>query len=153
MKTLHHVIVLAVSTAALGVLSLAACGGGGGAAPAAKEEAKSASTEVTPALLEQGAKVYKANCVPCHGPLGKGDGPSAATLNPKPRDHSNRAYMDGLTDDQIATTVVQGGAAKGYPNMPSHPHIKGQDLVALVAHVRTLSRGADGVSQVQVAAK
>ena len=61
--------------------------------------------------------------------------------------------MDGLTDDQIATTVVQGGAAKGYPNMPSHPHIKGQDLVALVAHVRTLSRGVNGVSEVTTPAE
>jgi hypothetical protein len=61
--------------------------------------------------------------------------------------------MDGLSDEQIAATIVQGGAPRGYPNMPSNPHIRGEDLVALVAHVRTLSRGAEGVKQVEIAAK
>jgi mono/diheme cytochrome c family protein len=145
MNTRHHALVLGLLAAVVLALWLAACGGGQG--PAASNE-----TKVTPALLAQGDTVYKANCIPCHGPLGKGDGPSAAALNPKPRDHTNRQYMDGLTDEQIANTVVHGGAPK-YPNMPSHPHIKGQDLVALVAKVRTLSRGVDGVTQVQLAAK
>ena len=135
-------------------VSLAACGGGSGDQPstAEPEPAAAPSTQVTAALLERGAGVYKANCVPCHGPLGKGDGPSAAALDPKPRDHSNRVYMDQLTDQQIANTIVQGGAPK-YPNMPSHPHLRGEDLVAIVAHVRTLGRGPDQVSTVDLPAK
>ena len=103
---------------------------------------------VTQEVLEQGEGVYRINCVACHGPEGKGDGPSAATLDPKPRDHSNREYMDKLTDQEIADTIVQGGAPRGYPNMPSNPHIKGDDLASLVAFVRTLGRGPDGVSEV-----
>jgi mono/diheme cytochrome c family protein len=90
-------------------------------------------------LLASGQNTYKLNCVPCHGPLGKGDGPSAAGLNPKPRDHSNREYMSRLTDDMIAETVKMGGAIRGYPNMPSSPHIKGQEMAGLVAFVRRLS--------------
>jgi mono/diheme cytochrome c family protein len=128
---------------------LAACGGGGDAGTASAPP-EPAPTMVTAAMLSRGGEVYKVNCVACHGPLGKGDGPSAATLDPKPRDHSNRAYMDGLADQQIADTIVQGGAPRGYPNMPSNPHIKGDDLAALVAHVRTLSRGPDGVKMVDL---
>jgi mono/diheme cytochrome c family protein len=150
--TLHRRFVAGVFAVLSVVVSLAACGGGNKAAPGAAEPAAAANTKVTAAILDRGAGVYKANCVPCHGPLGKGDGPSAATLNPKPRDHSNREYMDTLTDEQIATTVVNGGAPK-YPNMPSHPHIKGEDLVAVVAHVRTLSRGSAEVMTVDLAAK
>ena len=138
-------------TAVLMTASLLACGGGGGdeGSGGGGAPASPPTTEVTSALLERGVGIYKANCVPCHGPLGKGDGPSAAMLNPKPRDHSNRAYMDTLTDQQIAATIVSGGAPK-YPNMPSHPHIKGTDLAAIVAHVRTLSRGGDQVSVVDI---
>ena len=80
------------------------------------------------------------NCVPCHGPGGKGDGPSAATLNPPPRDHTSSELMDNLTDKKIGQTVQQGGIISGYPNMPSSPHLRGEDLVALVAFVRSLHR-------------
>jgi mono/diheme cytochrome c family protein len=146
-----HFIAAPLAAASL-VAALAACGGDSGEQSAAAEAAGPRPTVVTAGLLERGAGVYKVNCIACHGPLGKGDGPSAATLDPKPRDHSNRAYMDGLSDEQIAATIVQGGAPRGYPNMPSNPHIKGEDLVALVAHVRTLSRGHDGVSEVLLAA-
>jgi mono/diheme cytochrome c family protein len=90
-------------------------------------------------MLAKGQNTYKLNCVPCHGPLGKGDGPSAAGLNPPPRDHSNKEYMARLTDDMIAQTVQMGGAIRGYPNMPSSPHIRGEDMVALIAFVRRLS--------------
>jgi mono/diheme cytochrome c family protein len=152
MRTLRQATLRTVSTALLGAW-VAACGGDRAAPPAAEAEPeKPTSTAVTPALLEKGSNVYKANCIPCHGPLGKGDGPSAFSLNPKPRDHTNREYMDGVSDEQIAATVVQGGAPRGYPNMPSHPHIKGEDLVGLVAHVRTLSHGVDGVEEVALVA-
>ena len=131
-------------------LSLAGCGGGsGGNEKSAAAPASPPTTEVTAALLDRGAVIYKQNCVPCHGPIGKGDGPSAAMLDPKPRDHSNRTYMDTLTDQQIGATIVAGGAPK-YPNMPSHPHIKGTDLAAIVAHVRTLSRGGEPVTIVDL---
>ena len=79
---------------------------------------------------EAGEPVYQANCVPCHGPEGKGDGPSAASLNPKPRNHSDSALMDKLTDKKIAETVQMGGIISGYPNMPASPHIRGEELVA-----------------------
>src|SRR3990172_2513650 len=117
---------------------LFACGGGGGGEKAEEPEGPKVF-EITDSLLATGQNTYKLNCVPCHGPLGKGDGPSAAGLNPKPRDHSNREYMTRLTDDMIAETVKMGGVIRGYPNMPSSPHIKGDEMAALVAFVRRLS--------------
>src|SRR6266536_3547615 len=30
--------------------------------------------------IAEGKKLYTMNCLPCHGPAGKGDGPSAGTL-------------------------------------------------------------------------
>ena len=94
---------------------------------------------VTPEVLAKGRSIYKANCVPCHGESGKGDGPGAGVLKPPPRDHTDYTYMSTLTDKNIADVIRMGGAIKGRPLMPSHPQINGADLDALVAYVRSLS--------------
>ena len=133
MRTTICTLLLATPT-----VLLIACGGGGGEKKAEEPEGPKAY-EITDTLLTTGQHTYKLNCVPCHGPMGKGDGPSAAGLNPKPRDHSNKEYMARLTDEMIAETVRMGGIIRGYPNMPSSPHIKGEEMVALVAFVRRLS--------------
>jgi mono/diheme cytochrome c family protein len=130
-------------TAYIVAFSLAAalisgCGSGGGGEdePAAPDGPTPFS--INEEILARGQQTYKLNCVPCHGPQGKGDGPSAAGLNPPPRDHSNTEYMERLTDDMIAETVRMGGVIRGYPNMPSSPHIRGDEMVALIAFVRSL---------------
>ena len=107
----------------------------GGDKPAAKAE-----SAVTHEMLEEGEEIYEANCIACHGEKGKGDGPASGVLKPPPRDHTDRAYMDTLTDDDLKKVIVMGGAIKGRPLMPSHPQIRGKDLDALVGYVRSLSR-------------
>jgi Cu-processing system permease protein len=128
-------------------LPLAACQGNAasGTTTTALEE-KPQTVVVTAAMLARGAATYKLNCVPCHGAQGRGDGPAAANLDPKPRNHTDRAYMDGLSDPQLATTIRFGGLPKGMPQMPSHPHIDDEELSALVAFVRSLSRGQEAVA-------
>lgn len=51
--------------------------------------------------IEEGREVYQANCLSCHGPAGRGDGPAAAALDPPPADlrthvplHSDQALFD-----------------------------------------------------------
>lgn len=111
-------------------------------APDAAGGKSTASAAVTPAMLEQGKTLYKANCVACHGESGKGDGPAAGVLKPPPRDHTDRAYMSKLSDKEIADIIKMGGAIKGKPLMPSHPQFKEHELTALVAYVRSLSEPA-----------
>ena len=117
---------------------------------ATEDDDDDGEAHVDAAMLERGHEVYVQNCAPCHGATGKGDGTAAASLDPKPRDHTNRAYMDTLSDASIAEVVKIGGALRGFPNMPSHPHLVGEDMVALVAFVRSLSRGADAVREVEL---
>lgn len=68
-------------------------------------------TEVT----EVGKDTYKKYCSPCHGEEGKGDGPLARSLLPKPRDFSRGAYKFRTTpsgslptDEDIYRTIFYG---------------------------------------------
>lgn len=107
----------------------------------AKAAAAATTPAVTPAMLEQGRAFYTANCAACHGDGGKGDGPGASVLKPPPRDHTDPAYMNTMTDKALADVIVMGGAIKGKPLMPSHPQLRGAELDAVVAFVRSLSAG------------
>lgn len=131
----------------LAVLALAACG----PAPEAGPEpapAEPPAPVVTAAMLERGHTLYVDNCVPCHGAGGRGDGPSSAHLEPKPRDHTDRAYMKTLSDEDLAATIRNGGVLTGMPQMPSHPHIQGEDMDALLAFVRSLSEPSAEVARI-----
>ncbi len=68
--------------------------------------------------LARGQKVYEANCVPCHGPTGRGDGPLAAGLTPPPADfkvhmgagHSDAQLFDWLTNGIQDTAMPAWGS-------------------------------------------
>jgi mono/diheme cytochrome c family protein len=84
--------------------------------------------------------LFKTRCAVCHGEDGKGDGPGAAALNPKPRNYSDAAWQDSVTDEQIHKTIVFGGAAVGKsPIMPGNPDLEAKSAVVdeLVKHVRS----------------
>jgi mono/diheme cytochrome c family protein len=118
-----------------------ACASEPGSPESTAEKKAAAPAKITPATLQRGRDIYKANCVACHGESGKGDGPGAGVLKPPPRDHTDREYMIKLSDKEIADTIQMGGAIKGKPLMPSHPQLRGDDLAAIVAYVRSLSEG------------
>ena len=76
----------------------------------------------------------------CHGADGKGSGPAAAALNPKPRDWTNAKWQKSVTDDHIAKVIVEGGQAVGLsPLMAANPDLQGKDAVVaeLVKMVRS----------------
>jgi mono/diheme cytochrome c family protein len=71
-----------------------------------------------PSNLAAGSQIYVQNCAVCHGSGGKGDGPSAAALNPKPFDltvHS-RLHSEGelywWVTNGIAGTAMPGWQAQ-----------------------------------------
>ena len=88
-----------------------------------KEEAKEivvAQAPTTKGDPAKGKEKFELICASCHGPGGKGDGPAAAALDPKPRDLSDPAYVSTLTDEHIFKTVKEGGASVGKsPLMPA----------------------------------
>ncbi len=78
-------------------------------------------------------------CAACHGIGGMGDGPGAATLNPKPRNYTDPAWQGSITDQQIKDTIVKGGQAMGKSGMmPAQPKLadKPEVLDGLVKIIR-----------------
>ena len=142
MKTGRRLAMLLAASALAAATACASEDGSSDPAPDVKAPASKASASVTPAVMDRGRALYKANCVACHGESGRGDGPGAGVFKPPPRDHTDKAYMSTLSDKEIGDIIKMGGAIKGKPLMPSNPQIGGDDLAALVAYVRSLSQPA-----------
>ena len=79
-------------------------------APWVAPESEKAKKNPLPAdkkAIDQGEKVAKINCVSCHGPLGKGNGPAAVALNPKPADWTSKRVQDE-PDGEIFWKITNG---------------------------------------------
>lgn len=114
-------------------------------------EATEAAAEAAPAAaaavdLEAGKKVYAVYCSTCHGTSGKGDGPAAAGLNPKPVNFAKGEFRhdangNGTTGDiEDIKAIVHDGAAKygGSPLMAPWPMISPDDLQAVAEYIKSL---------------
>ena len=90
--------------------------------------------------VEAGGKLYQTRCSPCHGPDGKAETPTAQALTPKPRNHTDGAYMNQLSQEHLAKVIKNGGPAVGKsPLMPPNPDLNDQQIDDLIAFVRTLA--------------
>jgi mono/diheme cytochrome c family protein len=65
-------------------------------------------------VIAKGKTIYGANCAPCHGANGKGDGPAAAGLNPKPIDFAG-TYVKHMTPDFMFWRVNTGVPGTAMP--------------------------------------
>lgn len=92
----------------------------------------------SPEALARGKKLFAADCVACHGALGKGDGPAASGLRPAPRNFSSpRGWTRGYTVAGIYTTLSQGIQGTG---MPSFDTISPRNRFALAHYVQSLGK-------------
>ena len=108
-------------------LSLMAFAGAGSAAEPLKKDRSRSHTELDPVNTgtytgEAGKDNFIANCSPCHGDSGKGDGPLADTLGEgvKPRNLSDAKLLSARTDEFLFKVVKSGGVSVGFSeSMPS----------------------------------
>lgn len=100
------------------------------------------SQEFANASVERGQIVYKEYCAQCHGATGKGDGPAASGLEPKPAVHANMAF-DRLPMEYLYNVVNHGGRAVGKSaSMPYWGLTIGQQGVAdVIAYLRATFKG------------
>ena len=122
-----------------------------GAAPQPNTAPSDTNAEKTMDPVALGNKVYQERCALCHGPegkgdghnqvadrlaTGKGDGPAAAGLNPKPRNHTDGKYMNSRTDAQLLEVIHHGKGA-----MPAWGGILTEtEINAVLKHVRSLAK-------------
>ena len=92
--------------------------------------------------LSKAHENYKSYCVKCHGEEGKGNGPGAAMLNPKPRDFADCANMGKRTDDELFKVISEGGESIGMSAdmQPWGGTLNDEDIHQLVKFVRSFCK-------------
>ena len=119
--TSHRGAALALASVLCGVPG---CGGGQGA------EHGSAQTAAA-----SGAMIFATRCAPCHGADGRGDGPAAAGLDPKPRNFHDPEFWRGRTAEQLRLVVRNGKPGTLMP--PFEGALSPEEIDAVVAQLET----------------
>ncbi len=89
-----------------------------------------------------GKENYQAYCAQCHGESGKGDGPNAATLAHKPKNFTDCARMQALSDQDLFAVISNGGPARQLSNdMASWGDaLEDKEITDLVAYIRSFCK-------------
>lgn len=96
----------------------------------------------TTELVALGKRVFEQQCAACHGTGGRGDGPAAYLLYPKPRDFVAGRYRlvstwEGVpTDADLFRTISRGMPGSA---MPSWGHLPERSRWGLVYYVKSLA--------------
>ena len=115
-----------------------------------RPETATGETLVAGADPAQGAHWFSFYCVHCHGWSGKGDGPTAAMLDPRPRNQTNGKYMNHISNLEIFAVIKGGGPARNLSEaMPAWGNvIQDQDIWNVVAFLRAVAKpGFDAKSE------
>ena len=73
--------------------------------------APSGAVAITNDARMQAKEIFSSRCAACHGLDGRGDGPGAANLNPKPRNFHDEVWQKAVTDEEIEKAILYGGSA------------------------------------------
>ncbi len=94
---------------------------------------------------EEGRRLFVYYCTACHGPYGRGDGFNADTLrvrhNVRPRNLTDKAYLEKRTDRALYAVIALGGGHQGKSNfMPAWTYtLQPAQIKSLVAYIRAIS--------------
>lgn len=82
--------------------------------------------------VQAGARLYAAECAGCHGAAGRGDGPLAQALEPKPT-----AFTDRSRAQQRSVFALYQAVTQGIPGtaMPAFAQLSDQDRWALATFI------------------
>jgi high-affinity iron transporter len=90
-----------------------------------------------PPSLARGAAVYREQCVQCHGPAGRGDGPKARQLKgPPPASLADREAMSTVSPVDVYRKLTIGVAGTAMPQFEET--LSPEDRWAVASYVATL---------------
>ena len=97
------------------------------------------TVETRPEAAALGEVLYQRyGCAVCHGMEGRGDGPVAGSMDPKPRDFRDaQAFKKGQSLVAISETIRAGVMHQGV-GMPGYPHVPDGERRAIGAYVTSL---------------
>ncbi len=84
----------------------------------------------------KGEKVFKANCMVCHGEKGDGNGPAAAPLTPKPRNFTSATEMKGIDDARLHKSIMEGRPNTAMVSFAKT--LSANDIEDVIAYLKTL---------------
>ncbi|MGN6246944.1 MAG: c-type cytochrome [Ginsengibacter sp.] len=87
--------------------------------------------------IRNGRTLYQSYCAPCHGKNGKGDGPAATSLHPKPADHTSAA-VQAESDGTLFYKISEGHTGTAMP--PFKSVLTADQRWAIIDYIRTLSQ-------------
>ena len=98
---------------------------------------------LAPAAWADGPADFKTFCSTCHGDAGKGDGPSAVALNPKPANFSDPAFWNATrTDAYLRDCITNGKPKDGMVAWGKTGQIKPDMIENLIAYIKTFKAAA-----------
>jgi len=131
---------------------IAACGGtntpagNGTKAPIVMRKAVPAEfkdkTNPTPDAKTEGEKLFKAQCISCHGEKGDGDSAIGKALKPPAGDLTSAAFHNDVKDDYIFWRITVGGAGgpEGSGMTPFKDTLNEEQRWQVVAYIRSLKK-------------
>ena len=112
MKLTRSLISLLATAGVLGLV--VSCGGGESDHNGDGAETTDApAIEVSAEAMAEAKEFFAVTFTPCHGTSGQGDGAAAIALDPKPANYTDAAWQAGISNEDIAKTILEGGAAMG----------------------------------------
>lgn len=106
-------------------------------------------SDSSPTASPLGAQIYAERCALCHGPDGKGNGPAAPSMIPRPRDFTLGLYKykttpagQPPTDEDLARVIRDGLPASAMPYFGDL--LTEEEITAVAAHLKTFSSVFEG---------
>lgn len=93
---------------------------------------------ITKKFIALGQNTFKANCVTCHGSKGKGHGPAAIALNPKPANLQSK-FVQKESNGALFWKISTG--RKGMPSWEKS--LSNKQKWAVITYIRSLTQSKE----------
>jgi mono/diheme cytochrome c family protein len=95
----------------------------------------SPATPVPPSDRDQGRAIYERHCADCHGPEGRGDGPTATSLSPRPGNLIS-AQTSAKSDQDLLKIIANGRPRTAMAGW--NERLSRDEQLAVLAYIRSL---------------